>query len=49
MKNFLILLTAIFVTVLLSACAASGPESGTKIKCPACGEDFLYEAPTDDG
>ena len=45
MKNVALILAALFLTVTLSACAASGPASGTKIKCPACGHEFLYDAP----
>ena len=42
MKKLLVLLSAIFLVVSLSACAASGPSSGAKVKCPACGHDFNY-------
>ncbi len=49
MKKLLILLSAIFLVVSLTACAASGPASGTKVKCPACDAEFLYEAPRDTG
>jgi hypothetical protein len=42
MKKLIILLSASLLVVSLSACATSGPASGTKIKCPACGADFNY-------
>jgi ABC-type oligopeptide transport system substrate-binding subunit len=42
MKKSMLVLSAIFLAALLTACAASGPASGTKVKCPACGHDFNY-------
>ncbi len=47
MKKLLILLSAVFLVASLSACATSGPASGTKVKCPACGADFNYVAPSE--
>ncbi len=43
MKKLLILLSAAFLVVSLSACAASGPSGDTKVKCPACGHEFNVE------
>ena len=45
MKKLLILLSAIFLVVSLSACAASSPQGGMKVKCPACGHQFDTENP----
>ncbi len=42
MKSLALILVALFLTVILSACAASGPSSGAKVKCPACGHNFNY-------
>lgn len=47
MKKTIVVLSAIFLAALLTACAASGPASGTKVKCPACGADFNYVAPSE--
>jgi len=47
MKKLLILLSAIFLVVSLSACAASGPANGEKVKCPACGAEFNYVIPAE--
>ena len=47
MKKLLILLSAIFLVVSLSACATTGVPSGTKVKCPACGHDFNYVPPSE--
>ena len=43
MKKFIILLSAIFLVVSLSACATSNPSGDTKVKCPACGHEFSVE------
>lgn len=40
MKNIALILTAIFLTATLSACATSGSADGVKVKCPACGHEF---------
>jgi hypothetical protein len=42
MKSLALILVALFLTVTLSACATSGPSSGAKVKCPACGHEFNY-------
>lgn len=43
MKNLTLILAALFLTVTLSACATSGPSKGAKVKCPACGHEFIYD------
>jgi len=43
MKNLALILAALFLTVTLSACATSSPKKGMKIKCPACGHEFIYD------
>lgn len=43
MKKLLVLLTAVLLTVSLSACATTGAK-GTKVKCPACGYEFNPDA-----
>ncbi len=45
MKKLIILLSATFLVISLSACATTGPANGAKVKCPACGADFNYVAP----
>ncbi len=47
MKNVALILAALFLTVTLSACATSGPANGAKVKCPACGHEFNYVAPSE--
>jgi hypothetical protein len=42
MKSLALILVALFLAATLSACATSGPSSGAKVKCPACGHDFNY-------
>jgi len=42
MKKLIILLSATFLVISLSACATTGPANGAKVKCPACGADFNY-------
>ena len=46
MKNLALLLSAIFLVTLLSACASTGMGDGMKVKCPACGHEFYTEDPT---
>lgn len=47
MKELTILFSAVFLVSLLAACAATGPTSNAKVKCPACGHDFNYVAPSE--
>ena len=46
MKKLALLLTTIFLVAGLSACAAKGPGDGAKVKCPACGHEFMMDNPT---
>lgn len=41
MKKLVLLLSAVFLVASLSACAKMGPAETTKVKCPACGHEFL--------
>ena len=41
MKKLSILLSVVFLVSLLSACAGMGPAGGAKVKCPACGHEFM--------
>ena len=45
MKKLILLLSAVFLVASLSACATSGGMEGTKVKCPACGHEFLDNDP----
>jgi len=40
MNKLAILLSAVFLVSLLSACASTGMNDGMKVKCPACGHEF---------
>ncbi len=40
MKNLALILSALFLTVVLSACATTGGSETAKVKCPACGYEF---------
>ncbi|MBE0575243.1 MAG: hypothetical protein IH613_05020 [Desulfuromonadales bacterium] len=42
MKKLALLLSAFFLVASLSACAKMGPTDTAKVKCPACGHEFLY-------
>ncbi len=42
MKKLSLLLSAVFLVSLLAACATTGPSTGDKVKCPACGAEFNY-------
>ena len=42
MKKQMVLLSAIFLVTLLSACTTMAPADGMKVKCPACGHEFGY-------
>ena len=45
MKNLALLLSAIFLVSLLSACASTGMDDGMKVKCPACGHEWVDPNP----
>ncbi|MEJ2471317.1 MAG: hypothetical protein P8Y91_05735 [Desulfuromonadales bacterium] len=40
MKKLVIIMSALFLVASLSACASMGGGS-TKVKCPACGHEFM--------
>ena len=45
MKKLVIIVSALFLVASLSACAGMGG-GGTKVKCPACGHEFMADSPT---
>jgi hypothetical protein len=47
MRKLVILLSAVFLVAYLSACATMGGTNGAKVKCPACGHEFNYVAPSE--
>ncbi|MEJ2471316.1 MAG: hypothetical protein P8Y91_05730 [Desulfuromonadales bacterium] len=44
MKKLVIIMSALFLVASLSACASMNG-SGTKVKCPACGHEFVVGDP----
>jgi hypothetical protein len=44
MKNLVIIVSALFLVASLSACASMGG-GGAKVKCPACGHEFVTGDP----
>lgn len=40
MKKLTILLSTVLLVSLLAACAATGPATDVKVKCPSCGAEF---------
>ena len=47
MKKLMVLFSAVFLVSLLAACAVTGPAKDAKVKCPACGNEFNYVAPSE--
>lgn len=45
MKKLSLLLSAFILVAGLSACAAKAPGDGAKVKCPACGHEFIMGDP----
>lgn len=43
MKKFALLLSTIFLASLLTACASTGMNDKTMVKCPACGQEFSLD------
>ena len=46
MKKLVLLLSAVLMVASLSACATMDGDSGMKVKCPACGNEFNTDNPT---
>jgi len=46
MKKLILFLSALLMVVSLSACATMNGSDGMKVKCPACGHEFMTENPT---
>jgi major membrane immunogen (membrane-anchored lipoprotein) len=44
MSKFGLILSAIFLASLLTACANTGMKDGTMVKCPACGHEFSLDS-----
>ena len=46
MRKLAVLLSALFLVASLSACATKRGMDGAKVKCPACGHEFMMGSPT---
>lgn len=44
MNKFALLISAVFLASLLSACASKGMHDGMAVKCPACGHEFSLDS-----
>jgi transposase-like protein len=47
MKKPILLLLAVSMASLLSACATKSSMDEMKVKCPACGHEFNYSVPSE--